>query len=485
MILLSMILVPMLAAPFAYIGEKINKNIPKYLSLSIGIFLGLSTIYLLLNYPNKGFAFEEFYKIYPPFDFNLHLAVDGISLILLSVTAFLAITVTLSSWNVEKPGAYFFLVLIFLGPMVGVFTSLNLLWFFIFWEFTLVPMFFHIGIWGAENRIYAAMKFFIYTHLASIFLLLGIIILFLNTHTFDFTNLFGVNLEPGIAKLVWVLMFIGFAVKMPVVPFHTWLPDAHVQAPSPISVFLAGLLLKMGAYGLLRWEIFMLPETSKFFAPLMAFIAVLTIFYAGFRALAEDHIKKMVAYSSINHMGFVLLGFSVITAAGISAAIYEMVGHALIISLLFMIAGYIHSKTHTWYISELGGLMKKIPGLMTMFVIGILAAVGLPGTAGFIGEITVMIAAFDYYGWIMIIVPLASALSAGFFMWMLQRAVFGPLKECFKDLKSLKELPLIENIPLVMYIIAFIVIGIVPSLVFNLYNPVVDAFAQLFNLNRG
>jgi len=480
MVLLSMILVPVLLAPLAWLGEKANRDFPKYLSLGVGGFLLLATVYLIVNYPGKGFAFDEFYPIYPPFDFNLHLAVDGISLVLLAIVAFLSITVTLSSWNVEKPGAYFFLILAFLGPMVGVFVSLNLLWFFIFWEFTLVPMFFHIGVWGAENRIYAAMKFFIYTHLASVFLLLGIIVLYLNVHTFDFLKLVGINLEPSVAKLIWVLMFIGFAVKMPVVPFHTWLPDAHVQAPSPISVFLAGLLLKMGAYGLLRWEIFVLPQTSKFFAPLMAFIAVLTIFYAGFRALAEDHVKRMVAYSSINHMGFVLLGLSAITAAGISAAVYEMVGHALVISLLFMIAGYIHHKAHTWYISELGGIMKKIPALMTMFVIGVLAAVGLPGTAGFVGELSVMVAAFDYYGWVMIVVPLASALSAGFFMWMLQRAVFGPLRDTLKELKSLKELPFIENLSLVLYIVAFIVVGVVPSVVFNLYNPVVDAFSQLF-----
>jgi len=481
MLLLSMITLPIIAAPLAWLGEKVNREIPKYLSLGIGIFLALCTAVLIIKYPGNGFAFEEVYKIYPPFDFNLHLAVDGISLTLLAITAFLSISVTLSSWNVERPGAYFLLILLFLGPMVGVFSSTNLLWFFIFWEFTLVPMFFHIGIWGAENRIYAAMKFFIYTHVASVFLLLGIIILYLSTHTFEFSELTKAYLNPSTAKLVWILMFIGFAVKMPTFPFHTWLPDAHVQAPSPISVFLAGLLLKMGAYGLLRWEIFLMPKTSMFFAPLMAAIAVITIFYAAFRALAEDHIKRMVAYSSINHMGFVLLGLSAISAAGISAAIYEMVGHALIISLLFMIAGYIHHKTHTWYISELGGIMKKIPGLMTMLVIGVLAAVGLPGTAGFVGELSVMVSAFERYGWIMIIVPLSSAISAGFFMWMLQRAIFGPLKETLKKLPSLRELPLIENLPLALYIGAFILVGIIPSIVFNLYNPVVNSFLkQLF-----
>jgi len=479
MILLSMILIPVILAPVAYFSEKLNKDYPKYVSLATSIFLLTAVAFLIAKYPGNGFSFEENYQIYKSWNFNLHLMVDGISLTLLAVTAFLSLTVTLSSWNIEKPGAYYALILAFLGPMVGVFSCLNLLWFFIFWEFTLIPMFFHIGIWGAENRIYAAVKFIIYTHVASVFLLLGIIILYLNAHTFEFTSLLNAHLSPAIAKLIWAFMFIGFAVKMPVVPFHTWLPDAHVQAPSPISVFLAGLLLKMGAYGLLRWGIFMMPQTAKFFAPLMAVIAVVTIFYAGFRALAEDHIKRMVAYSSINHMGFVLLGLSAITAAGFSAALFEMVGHALIISILFMIAGYVHHKAHTWYISELGGIMKKIPGLMTMFVIGVLAAVGLPGTAGFIGELSVMIAAFDYYGWVMIVVPLASALGAGFFIWMLQRAVFGPLRENLSNLKDLKELPMIENIPLAMYIGAFIITGILPSLVFNLFNPVVNSFVQL------
>ncbi len=478
MILLSMILVPIVLAPLAYFSERLDRGYPRYVSLAASIFLIAGVAFLIAKYPGNGFAFEESFPIYASWDFNLHLMVDGISITLLAVTAFLALTVTLSSWHVERPGAYFSLILAFLGPMVGVFSCENLLWFFIFWEFTLIPMFFHIGIWGAENRIYAAVKFIIYTHVASVFLLLGIIILYLHTHTFEFTSLVGAHLSPGIAKLIWAFMFIGFAVKMPVVPFHTWLPDAHVQAPSPISVFLAGLLLKMGAYGLLRWGVFMMPQTAKFYAPLMAAIALITIFYAGFRALAEDHIKRMVAYSSINHMGFVLLGLSAITAAGISAALFEMVGHALIISILFMIAGYVHHKTHTWYISELGGIMKRIPGLMTMFVIGVLAAVGLPGTAGFIGELSVMVAAFDYYGWVMVVVPLASALGAGFFIWMLQRAVFGPLRESLANLKDLKELPMVENIPLAMYIGAFIIAGIVPSVVFNLFNPVVNSFAQ-------
>ncbi len=478
MILFAVLLLLALA-PIAWLSGKIDKGLPRFVSLFGSLALCILVIYMILNYHGVSFAFNENYTIYKPLGFQLHLAVDGISLVLLSITAFLSLTVTLSSWHMEKPGAYFFLVLIFISTMVGVFTSLNLLWFYIFWEFSLLPLFFHIGVWGGKNRIYAAIKFFIYTHVASVLLLLGIIILFLHTHTLDFNSLIGVSLGPGISKLIWILMFIGFAVKMPLFPFHTWLPDAHVEAPSPISVFLAGLLLKMGAYGFLRWEILLFPETSKFFAPLVATMAIVTVFYAGFMALGEDHVKRMVAYSSISHMGFIALGLSTMTAIGISASLYEMVGHALIISLLFMVAGYIHQRSGTWYISELGGIMKKIPILMTMFVIGVLGAVGFPGTAGFVGEFTIMFSALKRYGFIAIIMPLSGALSAGFFIWMLQRAVFGPLKESLKNLKSLVELPLIENISLAMYIAAFILIGIAPSIVFNICNPTVNNFIQL------
>ena len=358
--------------------------------------------------------------------------------------------------------------MLFLGPMVGVFSTLNLLWFFIFWEFTLIPMFFHIGIWGAENRIYAAMKFIIYTHLASVFLLLGIIILYLKTHTFDFVNLAGISLDPSVAKIVWILMFIGFAVKMPVVPFHTWLPDAHVQAPSPISVFLAGLLLKMGAYGLLRWEILLLPETTKQFAPLMAFIALLTIFYAGFKALAEDHIKRMVAYSSINHMGFVLLGLSALIPAGISSALYEMVGHALIISLLFMIAGYVHHKTHTWYLDEMGGIMKKAPYISAIFILAGMAGLGLPGTMGFVGELTIIVSAIKSFGWWIAVIAIASLISAGYIIWAIRRSIHGEMSNIVVNATFKMSIP--EKAALAIFAFMIIYFGIQPQPIFDLAN---------------
>jgi NADH-quinone oxidoreductase subunit M len=464
--LLSAILLPILLAPFAYFFERWAK----YLSLAAGAFVTLIGAIMWLKYPGHGFAFEEFYPIFPQWDFNLHLGVDALSIALITLTGIIAILVTLSSWNMPRQGAYFFLILVFLGAMVGVFASLNYLWFFIFWEFTLVPMFFHIGIWGAEQRIYAAVKFFLYTHLASIFLFLAILLIFINTGHFDFIAIKQSNIPLELQKVIWLLAFIGYAVKMPVVPFHTWLPDAHVQAPSPISVILAGLLLKMGAYGLLRWNIELFPQASKFFIYLMLAIGVITVFHAAFKALYEDHVKRMVAYSSINHMGLVLVALATLTAVGISASIYEMVAHALIISLMFMVAGYIHHITGTWYISQIGGgLMKKVPFIGVLYMLGALGALGFPGTAGFIGEVTAIYAAVEKFGWTMLVLPFSAVLTAGFFFWAIRRMIHGPESELVKKL-HVHEIPWVERIPLMAYVALFVFLGIFPAVLFNFIN---------------
>jgi len=473
--LLTSILLPVLLAPFAYFFDRQAK----YFSLAAGIFVTLIGAVLWLNYPGQGFAFQEFYPILPQWDFNLHLGVDALSIALILLTGIITILVTLSSWNVERPGAYFFLILIFLGAMVGVFASLNYLWFFIFWEFTLVLMFFHIGIWGAENRIYAAVKFFLYTHLASIFIFLAILIIFIKTGHLDFEAIKQANLPIDLQKLIWALAFIGYIVKMPVVPFHTWLPDAHVQAPSPISVILAGLLLKMGAYGLLRWNIELFPEASKHFIYLMLAIGLLTVFHAAFKALYEDHVKRMVAYSSINHMGLVLVALATLTAAGISAAIYEMVAHALIISLMFMIAGYIHHITGTWYISEIGGgLMRKVPFIGVLYMLGALGALGFPGTAGFIGEVTAIFAAYDKFGVIALALPFSAVLTAGFFFWAIKRMLHSEISGLVEKLHP-HPLPLVERLPLMAYVALFVLLGIFPGILFAFINSYAQTLGKV------
>jgi len=473
--LLATILLPVLLAPFAYFFDRQAK----YFSLAAGIFVTLIGAVLWLNYPGQGFAFQEFYPILPQWDFNLHLGVDALSIALILLTGIITILVTLSSWNVERPGAYFFLILVFLGAMVGVFASLNYLWFFIFWEFTLVPMFFHIGIWGAENRIYAAVKFFLYTHLASIFIFLAILIIFIKTGHLDFEAIKQANLPIDLQKLIWALAFVGYIVKMPVVPFHTWLPDAHVQAPSPISVILAGLLLKMGAYGLLRWNIELFPEASKHFIYLMLAIGLLTVFHAAFKALYEDHVKRMVAYSSINHMGLVLVALATLTAAGISAAIYEMVAHALIISLMFMVAGYIHHITGTWYISEIGGgLMRKVPFIGVLYMLGALGALGFPGTAGFIGEVTAIFAAYDKFGIVALALPFSAVLTAGFFFWAIKRMLHGEISGLVAKLQP-HPLPVVEKLPLMAYVALFVFLGIFPGVLFAFINSYAQTLGKV------
>jgi len=473
--LLATILLPVLLAPFAYFFDRQAK----YFSLAAGIFVTLIGAVLWLNYPGQGFAFQEFYPILPQWDFNLHLGVDALSIALILLTGIITILVTLSSWNVERPGAYFFLILVFLGAMVGVFASLNYLWFFIFWEFTLVPMFFHIGIWGAENRIYAAVKFFLYTHLASIFIFLAILIIFIKTGHLDFEAIKQANLPIDLQKLIWALAFVGYIVKMPVVPFHTWLPDAHVQAPSPISVILAGLLLKMGAYGLLRWNIELFPEASKHFIYLMLAIGLLTVFHAAFKALYEDHVKRMVAYSSINHMGLVLVALATLTATGISAAIYEMVAHALIISLMFMVAGYIHHITGTWYISEIGGgLMKKVPFIGVLYMLGALGALGFPGTAGFIGEVTAIFAAYDKFGIVALALPFSAVLTAGFFFWAIKRMLHGEISGLVAKLQP-HPLPVVEKLPLMAYVALFVFLGIFPGVLFAFINSYAQTLGKV------
>ncbi len=473
--LLSAILLPIILAPFAYFFDRQAK----YFSLVAGIFVTLIGVVMWSNYSGHGFAFEQNIPILPQWDFNLHLGVDALAIALITLTGIIAILVTLSSWNVERPGAYFCLILVFLGAMMCVFASLNYLGFFIFWEFTLVPMFFHIGIWGAENRIYAAVKFFLYTHLASIFIFLAILIIYIKTGHFDFIAIKQANIPIDLQKVMWALAFIGFIVKMPVVPFHTWLPDAHVQAPSPISVILAGLLLKMGAYGLLRWNIELFPQASKHFIYLMLGIGLLTVFHAAFKALYEDHVKRMVAYSSINHMGLVLVALATLTAAGISAAIFEMVAHALIISLMFMIAGYIHHITGTWYISEIGGgFLRRFPFIGVLYMLGALGALGFPGTAGFIGEVTAIYAAFDKFGWIALVLPFSAVLTAGFFFWAIRRMLHGEISGLVAKLHP-HPLPLVERIPLMAYVVLFVLLGIVPSILFNFVNGYAQSLGKI------
>ncbi len=468
-----MIVIPIILAVVLGLFTPSKSTIAKYIALLIFGSMLSESISLLNRVPKEGFLNLGNYLKVENFPFELTLQVDTLSTIMLILTSLLLILVTLSSWN-QKSSRYFALLIMFSGFIYGLFMSTNLLWFFIFWELTLIPMYFLIGIWGAEGRIYAAIKFFLYTHFASMLILLALFLIYSQTEIMDISLL--KESMMATPALVWWLMFIGFAVKMPIFPFHTWLPDAHVQAPAPISVLLAGVLLKMGAYALIRFNILIMPQSAKEFAWILLVLGTITIFYAGFMALYEKHLKKMVAYSSISHMGLVAVGISTLTQAGLSASLYEMIGHALIISPLFLIAGILHQKTSSWLIEDMGGLMQKAPYISTIFVIAGLAALGLPGTMGFIGEISILIASIKSWGLIMSIVALGSMVGAGYIIWSFRRVIYGEIS--YKIANSRFEISMAEKLSLGIFAILIILFGIVPSTLFVYINQAFSAIAN-------
>ena len=391
----------------------------------------------------------------------------------LALANILHILVTLSSWSIKNQAAYFSLLIFFSGAIFGVFMSTNLLWFFIFWELTLIPMYFLVGIWGAERRVYAAVKFFLYTHVASMFILLAFFLIYKQSGTFDMTLVKDVTLATP--ALIWWLLFIGFAVKMPLFPFHTWLPDAHVQAPAPVSALLAGVLLKMGAYAMIRMVILMLPLEAQKYAWVILALGVITLLYSAFMALYTTHMKKMVAYSSISHMGLVAIAISTLSFSGLSSALYEMISHAFIISPLFLITGFFHQKTQSWQMEDMGGIMQKAPYLSAIFIFAGLGALGLPSTMGFIGEITILISSLQKYGAFMAIIALASILSASYIIWSFRRIIYAQMSALV--IKNEFHMGKAEFLALIIFAILILLFGLYPQPLFTMIS---QAFSPYF-----
>ncbi|KIM06983.1 MAG: NADH-quinone oxidoreductase subunit M [Sulfurovum sp. FS08-3] len=464
-----LIFLPLLIAPLLYLIFGKTPMV-KYFTLGYFVFLLLESFALLGTTPPSGYLELGSFLSVEAFDFVLDLRIDYLSAIMLILTSALLVLVTLSSWS-QMSASYFALLLFFSGPIFGVFATTNLLWFFIFWELTLVPMYFLVGIWGGERRIYAAVKFFLYTHVASMLILLAFFILYKESGYFDITMI--KESMIGSASLVWWLLFIGFAVKMPIFPFHTWLPDAHVQAPAPISVLLAGVLLKMGAYAMIRFAILLLPHQAQNFAIVMVVLGVITLVYAGFMALYETHLKKMIAYSSISHMGLVLIAIATLSFDGLGAALYEMIAHAFIISPLFLIAGILHHKTGSWQMHDMGGLMQKAPYLSAVFVIAGLGALGMPFTMGFIGEFTILISAIKSFGYPLALIALGSIIAASYMIWSYRRVIYGELSALVAQ--SDFRLGGVEFGALVIFALVIVILGIFPHLIFESINT---AFAQ-------
>jgi NADH-quinone oxidoreductase subunit M len=459
-----LVFTPIIGAVIVYLAGFANEKLSKALTILISASTIAITLFIFLTFngASTGFQLVEKYEWAPALGLTFTLGVDGISLPLLIISGLLTTLSAAGSWEQIKTKVreYNALLLLFEGAIIGVFTSLNLIAFYVFWELVLIPMFFFIGVWGGPRKKYAAMKFLIMTHVGSILILLSFISLYVlsTPHTFDFTSLVSTRLPLAMQIMISIGFFIGFGVKLPIVPFHTWLPDAHVEAPAPISVLLAGLLLKMGGYGFIRMNLFLLPDASKFLAPVFIGFALLTMFYGAIVAMVQQDFKRMVALTSINHMGYVLLGAFTLTTPGISGAVFQMFNHATAIGALFLMSGVIHEHMGTRTIRELHGLGSAMPKTAFLLVMASLAAMGFPGFSNFISEYSVLMAGISVNS-LYAIAVLVPGITAGYFVWMLRRVLAPPREKVI----GYREAPTYTLITLAIFLIPLLIFGLYPA----------------------
>jgi NADH-quinone oxidoreductase subunit M len=440
------------------------------LVFSIAVFGVALAIWAGFDPASPEFQFVERRAWIPAFGIDYYVGVDGISLLLVVLTAFLTPIALLSSWESIEHGVKAFSVFLLLleAAMIGVFISLDLFLFYVFWDAMLVPMYFLIGIWGYDQRIYAAVKFMLYTMAGSVLMLIAILgLAYLHSvatgaYSFDLLKL--AQLEIPAERQVWFFLAfaLAFAIKVPLFPFHTWLPDAHVQAPTAGSVILAGVLLKMGTYGLVRFAFPLFPLAATYFAPWLALLAVVGIVYGALVAMVQPDMKKLVAYSSVSHLGFVVLGICAMNVQGFQGATFQMLAHGVSTGGLFLLVGMLSDRRHTRLISEYGGLKKVVPRLTAAFLIITLASIGLPGLNGFIGEFLIMIGAFRWDPRFVVAAALGVILSAVYMLWLVQRVYYGEVTNA--DNATLRDLKPREWAAVVPLCAAAVLMGVAPAL---------------------
>ena len=474
-ILSILILLPIVGIFFMTLIRNNNdqsSNNLKHTALWISFLNFLISIYLLFafNHQDAGFQFEERY-FWIENGISYHLGVDGISILFIVLTTMLVPICILASYDSIKFSVKEYLIA-FLALetfMIGVFCSLDLVLFYLFFEGGLIPMFLIIGIWGGERRVYSTFKFFLYTLAGSVFMLLAIIYIFITAGTTDVSYLLDYNFTRNEQIVLWLAFFASFMVKIPMWPFHTWLPDAHVEAPTAGSVILAGVLLKMAGYGFIRFSIGFFPEASELFAPLIFALSIVAIIVTSLIALVQEDMKKLIAYSSVAHMGFVTLGIFTFTVQGIEGSVIQMISHGIVSAALFLCVGVVYDRLHTREISRYGGLVSKMPMYAFTFMIFILASLGLPGTSGFVGEFLVLLSIFSINTYFAVFATTGVVLAATYSLWLYRRMIFGALIK--DDLSEMLDLTRREIIIFVPLITLTIFIGIYPKPVIDIIEP--------------
>ena len=484
-ILSSITFLPLIGAIFIFFtsNDKEEKNSS---SIYISIFTSFANFFLSLflwySFDNQfsGFQFVEEFAWISGF-ITFKFGIDGISILFILLTTFIIPICIISCINSVKNRLKEFLIalLVLETFMIGVFCSLDLVIFYLFFEAGLIPMFLIIGIWGGPRKVYSAFKFFLFTLLGSVLMLIAIISIYWITGTTDVTQIYEIKIPEKFQYLLWLAFFSSFAVKLPMWPVHTWLPDAHVEAPTPGSVVLAAILLKMAGYGFLRFSVGMFPIASNYFTPLIFGLSIVAIIYTSLVALMQDDMKKLIAYSSVAHMGFVTLGIFTFNKQGIEGSIYQMFSHGLISAALFLCVGVLYDRTHSRLIKSYGGIVSILPKYSILFMILAMGTLGLPGTSGFIGEFLILVGAFKVNYLVAIIASIGVILAAAYILWLYKRVIFGKLEN--NEIKKIKDVNLAEGSILTILCAAIIFFGFYPEPLLETMRVSVDNLIDNYN----
>jgi NADH-quinone oxidoreductase subunit M len=480
--LLSLLIaLPVAGAVLVALTRRESVSLQRSLGLAVSTLAFLASLLLVARFRDvAGMQFTEQRPWVPAWGISYHVGIDGLSLWLVILTTFLTPLCLLGSWTSIGTRVREFVVFMLLleAGMVGVFVALDLFLFYVFWEAMLIPMYFLIGIWGHERRIYAAVKFFLYTFAGSVLMLVAFLVLYRSAGlgTFDIGVLASAPVEPATQTWLFLACALAFAIKVPMWPFHTWLPDAHVEAPMAGSVILAGVLLKMGGYGFLRLAIPLFPDAAMRFAPLVGVLAVIGIVYGALVSLVQPDLKKLVAYSSVSHLGFVMLGIAAFTTTGLVGSVYQMLNHGISTGALFFLVGMLYDRRHTREISEFGGLKAVVPWYFAAFLLISLSSIAVPGFNGFVGEFLILVGSWTFSPWLVVFASVGVVLAAGYVLWMVKRVFYGEVKN--PKNQGLADLSVREATVLVPLVVLAIVMGVASPLFTHRIEPAADALVR-------
>lgn len=459
-----------------FLGRDGNAPLVRKVSLAGAVIAFLPTVALIMGFDSASseMQFQELSAWVPAMGINYHLGVDGLSVWFVPLTALITIFVVVAGWEVitDRPAQYFAAFLILSGLMVGVFSALDGLLFYVFFEATLIPMYLIIGIWGGPRRVYAAFKFFLYTLLGSLLTLVALIYLYVQSGSFAILDWHQLPLSMNEQIFIFIAFMLAFAVKVPMWPVHTWLPDAHVEAPTGGSVVLAAIMLKLGAYGFLRFSMPIAPDASAELSGFVITLSLIAVVYIGFIALVQTDMKKLVAYSSIAHMGFVTLGFFMFNPMGVQGGIIQMISHGFVSGAMFLCIGVLYDRVHSREIADYGGVVNTMPKFAALFMLFTMANAGLPATSGFVGEFMVILGAVEYNFWVGFLAALTLILGAAYSLWMYKRVIFGPVAN--EKVAGLKDLNTREFSMLLVMAVLVLAMGLYPKPFTDATNASVD-----------